>query len=357
MTRPQFRARTHRARQILETVGRAYPGAWQAMDRFRALRGTDDLPNWPDWCYVPVHGAYAVVSGGGEARVPYGRSHHTGIVAALAAWRMSQLIIRYDPALYAPLIDTPVSGDLPTELLYRLPVWCLYLETPEVRFEGRPVHGAWVHLDWTADGPDELRLVLDTATAPEAALDAEAGLVPIPLLLGEGTVADALQRVFASGERQAAAHGYVAALPAADHARKVAEALAPILSLLLYLCSEAADWGSAPPVNPAPKRTRRDGWRLFAADGPRTWDVGVRMGAALRRAYAAEQTGQAGEHAGPRGHVRRAHWHGFRSGPLTHPDGSKIPTAQRRFDLRWLPPIAVKLDTVDELPAVVRTVR
>jgi DNA-binding transcriptional regulator YiaG len=60
---------------------------------------------------------------------------------------------------------------------------------------------------------------------------------------------------------------------------------------------------------------RRAGWRLFPADGIRTWDVGVRLGAALRKAYAADQTGQPqGDRAGVRGHVRRAHWHTYLSG-------------------------------------------
>lgn len=75
--------------------------------------------------------------------------------------------------------------------------------------------------------------------------------------------------------------------------------------------------------------------------------MGVRLGAALRRAYQAEQTGAERPHAGPRPHVRRAHWHGYWSGPR---DGA------RRYDLRWLPPIAVALSDANELPAVVRRV-
>lgn len=76
----------------------------------------------------------------------------------------------------------------------------------------------------------------------------------------------------------------------------------------------------------------------------------------LRDAYQAAEVGTGGAHAGPRGHVRRAHWHGFRSGPRKRDDGSVIPTAQRRFDLRWLPPIPVNLPDVGELPATIRRV-
>ena len=79
-----------------------------------------------------------------------------------------------------------------------------------------------------------------------------------------------------------------------------------------------------------------------------TWDVGVRLGAALRRAYQAAQTGGTDTHAGPRAHIRRAHWHGFWSGPRE---------GERRFDLRWLPPIPVNVEDVGELPFTVRPVR
>ena len=61
------------------------------------MRGAE-LPHWPQWCYLPLFGAYAIVGGGGTNRVPIDRAQHPGVVAALAAWRMTQGIYRYDPA-------------------------------------------------------------------------------------------------------------------------------------------------------------------------------------------------------------------------------------------------------------------
>lgn len=358
---PQFPPRTHRARTILEAVGRAYPEAWTGADHFRGLRGHGDVPQWPDWCYLPLHAAYAIVSGAHRSdQVPLAVSHHIGIVGALAAWRMGQVIIRFDPALYEPMISTRVAGDLPTELLYRLPCWCVYIETPGLVWDGAALYGFWAHLDWSEGAPAELRLVLDVAADPGQPLAPASCLVPVPIILGAGTIADALARVIASGQRQAAAHGLSLPTPGGG-AVAVTLDLEPMLSLILYLCSDQPDWPSrGAPGNPEPIRTRRHGWRLFPADAPTTWDVGVRMGAALRRAYQAEQTGQAASaddsHAGPRGHVRRAHWHGFRSGPRLREDGSEIPADQRRLDVRWLPPIPVNLGDVDALPATIRRV-
>ncbi|MCP3883554.1 MAG: hypothetical protein GY701_34905, partial [Sulfitobacter sp.] len=87
-----------RPRAILEAVGRAYPAAWAGVDRMRANRG-EVFPDWPEWCFMPLHGAYAIVAGAGR-RVPLERTHHTGIIGALAAWRAAQVVIRFDSALY-----------------------------------------------------------------------------------------------------------------------------------------------------------------------------------------------------------------------------------------------------------------
>lgn len=132
----------------------------------------------------------------------------------------------------------------------------------------------------------------------------------------------------------------------------------PVVSLLLYLCTQAGEIaGRGSPGNPLPVRTRRGGWKLFPADTPRTWDVGVRLGAALRAAYAAEQTGQGQPHSGPRPHIRRGHWHTYLSGPRLRADGAPLPSAERRANLRWQPPIAVAVSRPDDLPAVVRRVQ
>jgi hypothetical protein len=338
----------HRTRDILAAVGRAYPLAWQQADAFRAMRGTEGFADWPDWCYLPLHGAYAIVSGG-DAHPPYDRLPDIGIVGALAQWRGTQGIYRVDPTLYQALIETPVVGDLPTECLYRLPEWCVYIETPGLTVGGTLLHGFWAHMDASEGAPDDLRLVLDQAQDVRDPLNRDTGLVPLPLILGGGSIADSLQRLIDSGIRQARAHGFehlsLQAQALADH--PVRE-LSPLLSLLLYLCADESDLAGQrrQPVTRIDKHGRS---RVFPPDAPQIWSVGVRLGAALRHAYHAAQTGQsAGGANSPRPHIRRAHWHGFWIGPKTGP---------RNLTLRWLPPIAVKLDDVSNLPAVIRRVQ
>jgi hypothetical protein len=352
----------HRARSILTAVSRAYPSAWQALDGFLAQRGNPDFLDWPDWCFVPVAGAYAVVSGGGANRVPFEQSNHIGLVAGLGAWRVTQGIYRFDPALYAALVETPITDDIPVEALHHLPGWCVYIETPDRMVSRKRLHGFFAFLEFDANSRrEELRLLLDIADDPGAPFDVIRGASSLPLPLVGGSLASSLRAMLALGITQAQQAGYALSAddipPLPDLTADLAADLAPLLSLLLYLCSAAPDVtgpdGSAWDASaPAPAATRRHGPRFFGPDAPRPWDVGTRLGSALRAAYQREQMGadaaETGRHVRP--HVRRAHWHTFVLGPREKLD-------QQRRELRWLPPIPVAVSDFDALPSVIHPVR
>jgi hypothetical protein len=338
MRSPQFEKRPCRPRDHVTAAAHHYPSAWRQADQFRADRGRAGLDDWPSWCYLPLAGWYAIVSA--EAGLDGLTPRYVLDVARLGAvgtWRVTQGIYRFDPALYDAIADTPVSGDVPHDVLYRMPEWCVYVETPERKWCGSALHGFFAHLEHDVNsGRAEVRLLLD----------ADSGLQPMPLHLGAWSLSESIARAVDVAAVQALTVGE--SMPAGVVAAVRSE-VEPLMSLLLYLCSQNAEIGDGArrPSNPEPKRTKA-GWRLFPPDRPTTWDVGVRLGSALRAAYHAEQTGQGGAHAGPRPHIRRAHWHGYWVGPR---DG------ERRFDLRWMPPIPVNLKDVDALPATVRNVR
>lgn len=347
--RPQFARRTHRARDALELAGRDLPGIWQDYERARLAKP----PPAPHIYITEQTGstafADAVIRNRGPDALdelrqmsPLGVSRLISPYTTLACWRMTQGIYRIDPALYDALVSTDLAGDIPGDVLMRLPEWCVYIETPGLQLIGRDrkmhdLAGAWVRLDREPSGQDDLIILLDIDGVPLR----ETHTLPLT-----SSLAASIETILAEWGQT----GPVEAITAY---------LRPIINLALYLCAGDDISGKhGAPGNPTPKRTRRDGWRLFPADGPRTWDVGVRMGAALRRAYQAEQVAGDTEPTGRtvRAHVRRAHWHGFRSGPRKRPDGTGIPAADRPFDLRWLPPIPVNLDDPGDLPAVIRRV-
>ena len=119
------------------------------------------------------------------------------------------------------------------------------------------------------------------------------------------------------------------------------------MALVLYLCAENAEIGDGirRPSVPRPKRTKR-GPRLFPPDRLTAWDVGLRLGAALRRAESSGEPGvEHGERARPRAHIRRAHWHTFRVGE-----------GRRGYKVKWMAPTPVNVRDPEALPATVRPV-
>jgi hypothetical protein len=75
-----------------------------------------------------------------------------GAVGALAAWRVTKGIYRFDPDVYQEIIDTPVTGDIPHEILFELPEWCVYIETPGMMAEQeQKVVGFFAHLEYGCD--------------------------------------------------------------------------------------------------------------------------------------------------------------------------------------------------------------
>lgn len=327
----------------LEAASHAYPQAWKMVDQFRAARGTADFPNWPEWCFMPMAGFYSIVAAGVKQRVlDRPLIGDIGRLTALGTWRVTQGIYRFDPSLFDAIISTPVDGNLPCDVLYRLPEWCVYIETPNTQWLEQTLFGIFVHLECDANTQrHELRLVFDC----------EVGLQSLPLHLGDWPLTESVVRMTREAarytERQSKLFGV---LTDATVASNVARELQPIISLVLYLCSANSEIGDGyrKPGFPTPKKTK-SGWRLFAAERPTTWDVGVRMGAALRRAYQRQDSTPGVPQNSLRPHIRRAHWHGFWSGPKNTP-------AERKLALQWLPPIPVNLTDTDQLVPVIRPI-
>jgi hypothetical protein len=242
-------------------------------------------------------------------------------LAALGTWRYTQGIYQVDPDLMAALTDSPISGSLPSEVLYRLPEWCVYIETPDQQYQGDTLHGFWAHLEWDANtGRTELLFLLDC----------EEYLISIPLHVGAWTITEAVDRAMAECVKQGRIHR-ITMSPSHDEVQDIAAQLNPLVSVLLYLCSEepevddAREPGSSP-ARPRPKKTKK-GWRLFPPDKPRIWSVGAKTGEQLRQAVAGDPTGRT-----VKTHLRRGHWHGFWMGPRQ---------GERKFIYRWISPLVV----------------
>ena len=336
-------------RDHLTAFSRQYPGIWPLIDAVRRERRQDD-PAWPEHVFLPLEAAghamatWYSVNRPAETLRPATLVSPATYLAGFATWRVTQGVYRYDPTLYRALLDTRIEAatPIPISIFARLPEWCVYVETPgmTVPVPGGEVvsSGMWAWMDHTPEGTNILTLIFHCDAL---------GRLPvghIPLL---GTLDDAVARVETEW-RSAYAQGNAEGAPPETYARAARATFGPLLSLLLYLCSEEPDIDGRP-YRPLPKRTKR-GERLFAADKIHAWNVGERFGAALRKAYqeqdASRVDGEPGSNrARPKAHIRRAHWHTFLSG-----------SKRRERRLKWLPPIAVGVADFDELPTTVREV-
>ncbi|MDO8845605.1 hypothetical protein [Methylicorpusculum sp.] len=306
---------------------RLYPSTSKFVDEFRQSKSRD-LPDWPSWCFIPMAGWAAIVSIDNSVQIdPGGRlplhlAIDLGRLAAIGTWRYSQGVYQFDADFMAALADTLVVGDMPSDVLYRLPEWCIYINTPGLTWLGSLLHGYWAHLEYDINTyRSELRLLLDT----------DEHLIPVPVHLGPWTVTEAIDRANSEAVRQAEAHRIDFA-PNKDHVQQLAASINPLISLLLYICSDVPEIDSDREPGTSPKRPQRTktkrGWRWFPADKPRVWSVGREIGELLRtNTETVKDTGRS-----VKTHVRRGHWHGFWTGPR---DG------ERRFNYQWLMPMVV----------------
>lgn len=138
--------------------------------------------------------------------------------------------------------------------------------------------------------------------------------------LGPWSLLESVERAMQIAETMAKKFGHTTSFPR-EAAEYVHDEYMPLVSLLLYLCSVNGEIGDGErrPTRPRPKKTKK-GHRMFPPMKVSTWDVGVRMGAVLRRAKETvyretHDYGREKQRSSPRPHVRRAHWHGYWTGP------------------------------------------
>lgn len=320
----------------VKRVGERFRGIWPELDRLRGELATN-VRDFPAHWYLPFH---AVAQAPDLALIEMGRAGlnspqfsfaTVNLLGTIAGWRVTQGVYRFDTTLFNALITTPVSGRLPTDLLSRLPEWSVYIETPGMQWAGEPLRGVFAQVGEMDDGTECLYL----------ALSVHRQLYGFSLRLDQPSLEASLDFASHSASRR----------EIGINETDIREVLPRIVSLLLYLCSESAELGDGTrlPARPVPRRTKK-GVPMFPADRPTTWDVGMRMGAALRLAYREDEeeraSGGSSAHASPRPHIRRAHWHTILSGSRQNPTRT----------LRWLPPIPVNVERVEDLVPTLRSV-
>lgn len=346
----QFKKRSHRAKERLETASPRFKWVFRACEAART-GGVE----WPQhvFCATDAVEPLAVreLEKGGVLKqfLQLNTDEQITMFASglmWASWRMTQGIYRFDDAVYDAVVQTEQAHKIPADMLRRLPEWCVYVETPGLTCDfgtgDTQLHGVWacfalnynrellmIYAD--VDGSEFDDIMPPTIHIDTSEETLEAG---IKVVMSETGHSDPVL------------------------AAKLQNWLLPVVNLLLYLCADREIMHKnkvAEPANPQAKKTKK-GWRLFPANTIKTWDVGVRIGAAIRQAQQASAMGaETGRTVRP--HVRNAHWRTVVSGKMKDATGQPIPAEKRKRDLRWMPPMAVNVDDVGDLPAVIRKVK
>lgn len=332
----------------IHELNRLFPNLWADLRKAREnpKRYMNDecvkfIGDVPAWCPMPTFFPYLTLAKRLGSNVYLRYRDVVMTIASLYLWRAGKGIYRFSPELYRALVSQPFSGDIPNECLYRMPEWAVYIETPGIVIGKLPVSGFIAHLDYNLYSREtDLQFAIFRHGVGEPKM--------IALPLGEGGLIEAMHRVDAIDSMFNIPRDRQIGLR--DDYR---QALSAMLQLLLYLCSEEPDMPAI--EHPRNRRTLSGGVR--SPESPQLWDVGVRIGAALRKAESVHSIGfldgadsDGGSHSGharPRAHIRSAHWTTYWTGPRT---GKQTPI------LRWIPPLPINMDWKKATPAVVHPV-
>lgn len=340
----------HPALNALHTVEQRYPNVWSLADNLQShVKTAGKHREGSIFSDAEGYALSCRLQGTNNLNPTF----HPALLGALVSWRPTKGIYRFHPTLYKALIETDLDGEIPSSLLLRMPGYAVYIETPASESMPYPIEGFFAYLSRLGK-QDELQIV--ALIRQDERFHGEdfnplRDVIIYSLPLGNHPVSDLVRLHFERSEADAREAGTpIRKYPeVADDTKLIIEhVVSSILSLLLYLCSEQPEIENWTPPEPKAKffGTKR---RLLAAKEAMSWDVGLRVGAALDLSAKQDREGanEGGSGSTVRPHIRRAHWHSFWVGKR----GSQT------LSLRWLPPIAVNTDSAEKLPAVIRQVQ
>ena len=228
-------------------------------------------------------------------------------------WQYSKGIYTFDPDLLLALSEFAIDGNIPADILTRIPEHCVYIDA---------CGGFFAQLLYDPD-----------LHCPLLGLYGAEQVVFVPLI--HGPLDEALDKYrklprFQNDEDIIGKFTDEIAAQERDFAEKC-------LNLILYLCSSEPDITTDRQpgysrYRAEPVKTKK-GLRLFPADRVHNHNVGASVGAQLRRVTDTGAEVAPIEYQGgtKRAHLRRGHWHGYWKGSRKAED--------REFIFHWIPPL------------------
>ena len=313
--------------QLLKHISERYPNAWEYMEYVHQSNGKDEYPSWPNWCYAPMAAALAIATQ--RNKNLFGQLQAVSDaqqIDALAPWRISKEVFIIDESLEQMLFQQADDTSVPAEILMQIPYPCFYIQFHNFEFQNRTISGAFVHLEYDVNNDSsELRILFTFSNG---------STLGFPIHINAGNLENSehitVQEAINTIGTDSPLNALRGMMQTENNAIKIA--LGKVLQIVLYLCAQNAEISPNKEQSTVYKRGKkiRDSYAEI-----RKWDVGVRIGAAVKASVQSgasnSQSKEHSAHASPRPHMRRGHWHNFWT-------GSKSAPSERKLVLKWVAP-------------------
>lgn len=322
--------------ELTKMLTNKYSGCWDMIEIFRESRKTGEI-SWGDRCYVPIGGTQAIVKehGGEIFMIDLNSENYkesitnATLMAAIAPWRRYKQIYTFKPELERALREQAYDCEIPVEIFDSLPYPGIYIQTTTFEDED----GFFVHLEYDMNRNEyELRLTIVQ----------NGGRINMSSvhLKENGTIMDGLNEYLRVMKVNNC--GLVPEISDIS-AEMLYDDIAERIQLVLYLCAQNKEVKPDPvqeKIVRTPKEPSmiKDKYREI-----RKFICGEEISEALKVYHRKiNTTGETKESSGSqtlsnsiasspkRPHMRRAHWHHYRTG-----------VGRANLILKWLPPMMI----------------
>lgn len=341
------------ALKILNTFSKKVPGIWMSCDnelyKYRKLGYC-----WDDGrCVMPLEVAAKTAMNNKILRAACNKDYTTpDKLLVLYSWRMSKEIFSFDKILAESLMSAADDNmDIPAEALLNIPFPCIYVDLSQCGFNHIDGFFCCLNHDRISPNMEERNFLANFAIVNKGRIIHQACL-PLDNNL---TLKEGLDMAFGwvSDSRKAG-------IDIKKEVEVESNYLAPILQLVMYICTINADITEIPEnVNNENKENNNENKnKSCSASGKviRKWNVGYRIGSCFSKHFNKNESKEAEEILSRkeklRPHTRRSHFHHYWVGSEAK--------GTRRLVLKWIAPIYVNVNmqNIDnELPAVIRDVK
>lgn len=267
------------------------------------------------------------------------------LVNALCTWRYTKGIYQFDLEveefiyLESKAYDSTLS--MPSSLLKQIPEWCIYIKISNelVLVDNVPVDGFFAWIDNPKSNQLDLRVILLC----------NGKAFPHHMVLGDWSIKEGIKKAFHQVmESYGWEYSKVEKKEVEEILKNEIELMKIVIQYLLILNQPDA----YSQITQSPKYIHtKQGYKYVAQDKPIFWEIGIRMGNAIRlskQQYADAINVKNSSFKRP--HIRKAHWHGYWTGKLNEPEN-------RKFQLQWIPPTFINATIGDELPTTIKKVK